>query len=195
VVWDGDLIPLEKWDLWNPLNNNYYIAILQEESKSEFNKQQYNHYVEFLLGIPCKNPLPIGTFVTHHMVFDKEYVKKMMEIIMKRKNIHIPWPKYLLSLCNQFYRFSEYILYSTFIHEYHSQDFYYYPYSEFGESGIRYRDTTEIIENIRNSIPISNNNSNNKTYFTYQEIKDYYSNLKDKVKVTYVQFEHVYHLL
>ena len=202
VVWDGDLIPLEKWDLWNPLNHRYYIAILQEESKSEFNKQQYDHYVDFLLGISSKNPLPIGTFVTHHMVFDKEYVKEMMEIIMKRKrkNIDIPWPKYLLSLCSRFYRFSEYILYSTFMHEYHSLDFYYYPYSEFGESGIRYRDASEIIENIRNSllIPISDNNNNNnnkKAYFTYQEIKDYFTNLKDKVKVTYVQMEHVYHLL
>ena len=199
VVWDGDLIPLEKWDLWNPSNHQYYIAILQEQSKSEFNKEQYEYYVEYLLGLACKKPFPTGTFVTHHMVFDKEYVKEMMEFIMKRKNIdisnntnNIGWPFYFLSLCNKFYRFSEYILYSSFMHEFHSRDFYYYPYSEFGESGIRYRDPTEIIVKIKESLPISWNAS----YFTYLNIREYFENNPlSKDKVTYVQMEHVYHLL
>ena len=70
-----------------------------------------------LLGFSSKTPLPIGTFVTHHMVFDKDYVKEMMEYILNKKKIRnntIPWPIYFLSLCSKFYRFSEYILYLAF---------------------------------------------------------------------------------
>jgi hypothetical protein len=193
VVWDGDLIPLEKWELFNSFNQQYYVAILQEQYKCEFNKQQYDYYVEFLLGLSSKSPLPIGTFVTHHMVFDKDYVKEMMEYILNRKQISniIPWPIYFLSLCSDFYRFSEYILYSSFMNEFHTKEFYYYPYSEFGKQGIRYRDPTEIIKNIQNSLP----NSFYKRYFSYQDIKDYFSLSHPNPKLSYVQMEHVYKLL
>lgn len=186
VVWDGDLIPLEKWELFNSFNNSGSIAILQEESKSEFNKQQYNSYVDYLLGFPSKNPEPIGTFVTHHMVFDKDYLKEMIEFIKIRKQIsdEIPWPLYFLSLCSDFYRFSEYILYSSFMLEFHSTDFLYYPFETYGKNGIRYREPKDIIQKIKESLPYSVNHS----CFTYQEIKNYFS----YERIPYVQMEHVY---
>lgn len=80
------------------------------------------------------------------------------------------------------------------MHEFHSKDFFYYPYSQFGNQGIRYREPSEIIENIRNSLPIS---FLQQRYFSYQNVKDYFSlnnNLIDS-KVSYVQMEHVYKLL
>jgi len=192
VVWDGDLIPLEKWELLNALQNTYNVAILQEQSKSDFNKQQYDEYVYHLLGFSSKSPLSIGTFVTHHMVFDKDYVKEMMDIIIVRKDLEIKtisWPTYLISLSSHFYRFSEYILYSSFMCEYHSKDFFYYPYSEFGKRGKRFREQEEIKEIIR-YIEFSLPYSIVKSCFTYQEIKNYFSLSKEKV--SYAQFEHVY---
>jgi hypothetical protein len=193
VVWDGDLIPLEKWNLLHPINQNYYVAILQEKSKSEFNKKQYDQYVYHLLGIYSKNPNPIGTFVTHHMVMDKDYVKEMMDKIIVGNNLFskkIHWPTYLLSLCSHFYRFSEYILYSSFMIEYHPKDFFYYPYSEFGERGKRFREVNEIneiIQYILYSLPYS---VDKQSCFTFQEIKNYFSLSQEKI--SYVQFEHVY---
>jgi hypothetical protein len=78
VVWDGDLIPLKKWDLNDPdLINNYYVAILQDKSKNVFNKMEYDKCNRHLLGFDCLFPLDEGTFVTHHMVFNVNYINSL----------------------------------------------------------------------------------------------------------------------
>jgi hypothetical protein len=183
VVWDGDLIPLEKWDLvvYNSVNqkNEFYTAILQEQSKNEFNRVEYDKCICHLLGNQFKMSKPCnGTFVTHHMVFQTKHLREMFEHI-KSVTGYDKWPMYIISLSHTYYRFSEYLLYATFMSQY---DFKYHAFEKFGKNGIRFRETTDIIENIK-----YNCNYNNKVGFTYSEIKDYF-----KSNISYVQFEHVY---
>lgn len=190
VVWDADLIPLEKWELVikNEKNSimDYYIPILQEQSKNDFNKEEYNKCILYLLGINCAKPVKEGTFVTHHMVFDVEYVKEMIQFIQMNKSISKKWPLYFISLSSKFYRFSEYLLYSTFMMEYYKEAFFYHPYEKYGKTGMRFREPREIIQKIKEKYSFKKD-----SFFSYQEIADYFSELS----YSYVQFEHVYYLL
>ena len=189
VVWDADLIPLEKWELVVKNEKNimdYYVPILQEQSKNDFNKEEYNKCILYLLGINCAKPVKEGTFVTHHMVFDVEYVKEMIEFVQMKKGISKKWPLYFISLSSKFYRFSEYLLYSTFMMEYYKEAFFYHPYEKYGKTGMRFREPREIIQKIKEKYSFKKD-----SFFSYQEIADYFSELS----YSYVQFEHVYHLL
>jgi hypothetical protein len=192
VVWDADLIPLEKWELVvkNKKNDNieYHVAILQKQSKNDFNKEEYNKCIFHLLDLECSKPKKEGTFVMHHMIFDTEYVKEMIQFIITKKQISEKWPIYFISLSNQFYRFSEYLLYSTFMMEFYKNEFLYYPYEIFGKSGIRYREPNEIIQKIRDKYSFKSDSC-----FSYQEIFDYFS--ESSYSYSYVQFEHVYYIL
>jgi len=182
VVWDGDLIPLEKWDLI--VQGKPHIAILQSHSKNEFNQQEYSRSVKYLLGFDMYKPTETaGTFVTHHMVFQKKYVEEMLQHIMT--NNIVPWPLFFMSLPHRFYRISEYLLYTSYMIRFHPDAFGYYPYHLYGKSGIRFRDTKQITNDIQKHV------KGNNIYFTYQNIVDYFSG----AKTSYVQFEHVYHLL
>ena len=195
VVWDGDLIPLKKWELVVPSNrknyNNFCIAILQDLPRNEFNKQEYQKSIEYLLGFqPIQQEE--GTFVTHHMIFNVHYVKEMLDYILLRKNIQTEWPLYFISLSHHFYRFSEYMLYASFMMREHSDCFFYYPFEKYGKSGIRFRDPGPIIEQLCDSYPCKTTGS-----FSYQEIQDYFriKTREEEVSPSYVQFEHVYYLL
>ena len=195
VVWDADLIPLEKWELAirNEKNNmEYCIPILQEQSKNDFNKEEYNKCSLYLLGLECAKPIKGGTFVTHHMVFDVECVKEMIQFIQTNKNISKKWPLYFISLSSKFYRFSEYLLYSTFMMEYYKEEFLYHPYEKYGKTGIRFREPREIIQKIKEKYSFKND-----SFFSYQEIVDYFSEseFEKKLSYSYVQFEHVYYVL
>ena len=204
VVWDGDLIPLKKWELVvtkindnntnnnNNINNdnktNFYIAVLQDQSRSQFNKEEYHKCIEYLFGFPPFCPSKEGTFVSHHMVFNKKYVKEMIQTILDRKNISESWPIYFISLSHKFYRFSEYMMYSSFMVKFHPEEFFYYPYELYGKMGVRFReqDTKEIIEKFREKYAYKNTG-----FLSYQEIVKFFNEKNH----TYVQFEHVYHLL
>lgn len=53
VVWDGDLVPTRRWSLCSKDHSGkmkYHIAILQGESRSEFNTTQYANCMEYLTG-------------------------------------------------------------------------------------------------------------------------------------------------
>ena len=71
-MWDSDLIPLCRWDLFTPSTSADPImvptvAVLQEASK---HKNVFNEYVvalRALLGLEVMTPPGGGTFVTHHM--------------------------------------------------------------------------------------------------------------------------------
>jgi hypothetical protein len=191
VVWDGDLIPLQKWDLVQKNTQgtaDYYIAILQNEPRSEFNKEEYKKCIQHLLGFPSFAPPNYGTFVTHHMIFHKERVKEMLQFILDRNNILKSWPIYFLSLSHQFYRFSEYMLYSSFLTRFHPDQFFYYPYEYYGKTGLRFREPEEIIKELCFSYPYKTDRC-----FSYHEIAEFFR-IKTEYP-SYVQFEHVYYLL
>jgi len=192
VVWDGDLIPLKKWELYPDV-----AAILQEQPRSEFNRQEYNKCIYHLLGINVSNPVK-GTFVTHHMVFQKKYLKEMFHHIQIHNKLLTSWswPLYIISLSHTFYRFSEYLLYATFVTHSYSDAFHYHPFEKYGKSGIRFRETNEIIQKMKKTCDLCNRS------FTYAEVANYFLKkeeceygCKDGCKdgsPSYVQFEHVY---
>ena len=190
VVWDGDLIPLKKWDLTTANNDeiNYYIAILQDQSRTQFNKEEYYKCIKYLFGFPPFCPSKEGTFVTHHMVFNTIYVEEMIQYILDRKKTQDLWPIYFISLSHTFYRFSEYMLYSSYMVKFHPEHFFYYPYEIYGKMGIRFRDedTNKIIKKLCEKY-----SSGNAGFLSYQNIVDFFNDMNH----SYVQFEHVYHLL
>jgi len=183
VVWDGDLIPLTKWELCS--QDNFNAAILQEQPRSEFNRQEYNKCIRHLLGIDVAKPFK-GTFVTHHMVFEKKYLKEMFEHIHDTLLLtySCSWPIYFISLSHSFYRFSEYLLYATFMMHFHSDAFHCHSFEKYGKDGIRFRETTEIIQDMKKE-------KINNSFFTYTDIVDFFSK-NNKHPPSYVQFEHVY---
>lgn len=195
VVWDSDLIPLEKWELVvfknSTENPQYHVAILQDQPKNEFNKEEYNKCLKDLLGFDSQTPYFGGTFVMHHMIFDVGHVKEMLNYIITKNNISELWPIYIISLSKRFYRFSEYMLYSLYMIKFHKDAFFYYPYEMYGKTGIRFRESNDIIKKINNFYSLKEDN-----YFSYQEIADYFCFFnKSNLKPSYVQFEHVYHIL
>ena len=185
VVWDGDLIPLTKWELCS--QDTFHAAILQDQPRSEFNRQEYNKCIRHLLGIDVAKPFE-GTFVTHHMVFQKKYLKEMFEHICLCDKWS--WPIYFISLSHSFYRFSEYLLYATFMMHFHSDAFHCHSFEKYGKDGIRFRETTEIIQDMKKECNLNKENINN-AFFTYADIVDYFSK-NNKHLPSYVQFEHVY---
>lgn len=198
VVWDGDLIPLKKWDL-SILNTHdgsvdYHIAILQNEARNDFNKQEYEKCIQHLLGFHSFSPLKEGTFVSHHMVFKVEYVKEMIEFILHKNEIVKSWPLYFISLSHKYYRFSEYMLYTSFMMHFHKNRFFYHPYEKYGKSGIRFREPEDIIQQISESYSSSQQQSEKKD-FTYEEISNFFHTNSKHELPSYVQFEHVYYLL
>jgi hypothetical protein len=198
VVWDGDLIPLKKWDL-SVANTedgtiDYHIAILQNEARSDFNKQEYEKCIQHLLGFHSFSPLNEGTFVSHHMVFKVEYVKEMIEFILHKNKIVKSWPLYFISLSHSFYRFSEYMLYTSFMMHFHGNHFFYHTYEKYGKSGIRFREPEDIIQQISESYFCKQEQSEKKD-FTYEEISNFFHTKSKHALPSYVQFEHVYYLL
>lgn len=187
VVWDGDLIPLTKWELCS--QDTFHAAILQDQPRSEFNRQEYNKCIRHLLEIDVAKPFE-GTFVTHHMVFEKKYLKKMFEHIQDTLllSCSLSWPIYFISLSHSFYRFSEYLLYATFMMHFHSDAFHCHSFEKYGKDGIRFRETTEIIQDMKKE-----KGKDFNTFFTYADIVDYFSK-NNKHPPSYVQFEHVYFL-
>ena len=207
VVWDGDLIPLKKWDLvvksstFCSHNQNqqldYYVAILQKESRSDFNRFEYRRCITHLLGTmnmvaesPCVDGE--GTFIMHHMVFHKKRIQEMLHFIMKEQTKEdVSWVLYFISLSHTFYRFSEYMLYSSYMMSFHKEEFHYYPYSLFGKTGIRFRDTRDIIH----ELDLFCEKVRKRGVYSYSDIKEYFS-CPDRFPIapSYVQFEHVYHV-
>jgi hypothetical protein len=178
VVWDADLIPIKKWKLY--YENKWYVAILQDKAKSEFNNIQYAQSMYDLTDMNALSP-DEGTYVTHHMVFNKKYVIELLNLMTNKISNKILWPLLIMSKSKQFYRFSEYKTYCTFMKLYHPDEFNYHPLHLYG-NGIRIRDEIEgqkmIIELFGNNI------ADGISYI------DLLNKVKDK-DISYLQLEHI----
>ena len=150
VIWDADLIPIIKWDLQPNLNCQYYkFAILQEKSKSEWNKEQYALTTLELIGINAVDPTE-GTFVPHHYIFHHKVIKNMLDYIESFHNINKnkTWIELIIKLSEKYYRFSEYKCISTFMNTFYSELLHYHPFHLYGKTGIRYRDSKDFVKQI-----------------------------------------------
>ena len=127
---EGDLVPSRRWKLCSvdPDTGSvkYHIAILQGESRSEFNTTQYANCMRALIGFTPLEPVEGGTFVAHHMVFQTKYVKEMLDLMAEKTNCSRPWPLMIMAASKKFYRFSEYKTYATFMLKTHPEEFHYH---------------------------------------------------------------------
>jgi hypothetical protein len=180
VVWDSDLIVLQKWNLYDEENDIYKFAILQECAKNEFNKNEYFKSIQEIIGIPPIEPSIEGTFVPHHFIMHHKVLNNLIKYI-EHKNQH-NWIKTIMLLSNTYYRFSEYKCIATFMSVYYPELLSFYPFHEYGKKGLRYRESSTIIKEIKDFC------KENK--LTYEIFKSFIRNTFDE-EYTYIQLEHV----
>jgi hypothetical protein len=176
VVWDSDLIPFDKWIL----NENFLFAILQDKPRNEFNKSEYNRSINYLLNLDAEEPSE-GTFVPHHYLFYHEIIKHYLKYILENKKYN-NWIECIISLSQNYYRFSEYKSLTTFINKFYSDKLKYHKYDTYGKNGKRFRENKEIIEIIKQLCNIENNTI---SYNEIKKIKLYFNN------ISYLQVEHL----
>lgn len=58
-----------------------------------------------LTGFSPLEPEKGGTFVAHHMVFQTQYVKEMLELMATKTECKDPWPIMIMASSRKFYRF------------------------------------------------------------------------------------------
>jgi hypothetical protein len=184
VVWDSDLIVLDKWNLYDKKNNVYKFAILQGEAKNEFNKSEYSKSIYELIGLHAIEPSNEGTFVPHHFIMYHKILNHLIKHIENRCQQNFNWIKKIMLLSNTYYRFSEYKCIATFMNTCYPELLLYHPFCKYGRQGIRYRESKEIIEKI--------NKFCGKNVLTYELFKLFIKNNYTD-KPSYFQLEHVTH--
>ena len=193
IVWDSDLIPLEKWELYDETTGNYKFAILQKTAKNEWNRKQYASSIFDLIGIKeVVEPSSGGTFVPHHFVLHHQVIESLLiHIEENSKNrgdtAYGTWIECIVYLSRDHYRFSEYKCIANYMLENFENLLEYHPFSAYGKKGLRFRESGEMVEEI-------------KKYFDVLEIKwdeIGYDDMVDFCKSyfwelpSYIQLEHV----
>jgi hypothetical protein len=148
VVWDSDLVSLKKWEIESQEGSEYKFAILQEKSKNEWNKQQYAASIRDLIDMEAIDPDSGGTFVPHHFVFHHCVIKTLLRYIV----IDIDsqnWIERIMGLSHKYYRFSEYKCVATFMRRFYPELLVYHDFEMYGKTGIRYRESEEIVKQIK----------------------------------------------
>lgn len=184
VVWDSDLIVLQKWNLFDSNDGLYKFAILQECSKNEFNKNEYSKSIQNLIGLDSIEPPIEGTFVPHHFIMHHNVLERLVCFIEER-HISDSWIKIIVSLSKTYYRFSEYKCLATFMRQYFPELLLFYPFELYGKNGIRYRDSSNIIEKLKDFCLSERDNN-----LTYDKFKEFAKNNYD-IEPSYIQIEHV----
>jgi hypothetical protein len=194
IIWDADLIPLEKWTLYPSYKiPDFHFALLQETEKNDFNRKQYQDSLYELLRLPEIRPtgstVEGGTFVPHHFVFYPHIIRSFIKYI---ENIHHctsqkPWFRVILQLSKKYYRFSEYKNIATFMSYFFPKKLKYHSYLYYGKRGIRIRDSEEarlFVQDLKKAIPLSH------TYISWKEF-NHYLFFRYENTPTYIQVEHL----
>ena len=183
IVWDSDLIPIKRWEIYpSPEYPNYRFAILQESARSQMNITEYKESIYELINMDAIEPV-IGTFVPHHFIMYKCVLEDLIEHIERISNK--PWFISIIELSNKFLRFSEYKCISTFMYNKYPNLLNYYSFDEYG-NGIRLRECKNVVE----ELIIMNNKINNINEDISYDIILEYVNKMDTIP-TYLQLEHV----
>lgn len=205
IIWDSDLIPIEKWPIYPTIQVPFFqFALLQEKEKSFFNKTQYNDSIFDLLKLPEISPQESkGTFVPHHFVFHHKVIQSLIDYI---ETIHHPserldeerkkWIEIIVSLSKDYYRFSEYKSMATFMSFYFPELLHYHPFQEYGEKGIRIRHSQEahcFLENLEKTLKKNTKNTKKgkSDLISYEDFCDFVKeNYKENLP-SYIQVEHL----
>ena len=146
VVWDSDLIPLIKWNIYpehdgQPFKN----AILQEHARSEWNTEQYRNSLFELTRLPMNDPME-GTFVTHHFVFYHDVLESLIHHIELISNKS--WIDTIMDVSHKYFRFSEYRTIAAFMKYKFPHLLKYHEFKEIGKYGRRIREPTKFIKEL-----------------------------------------------
>ncbi len=177
VLWDGDLIVLEKWSLLD--NGVYKFAILQDSHKNEFNKIEYKNSTYDLLGLDVNVPEGGGTFISHHFIVFHDVIINLLLDIERRSNMS--WILTIMNLTKKYYRFSEYLCLGCFMKKNNAHLLNYYKFNEYGSNGIRVRDCEMFVNELKEYIK--------NVEISYIEF-NLFLELKNN-KYSYIQLEHV----
>ena len=184
VVWDSDVIVLQKWDLFDSNEGLYKFAILQECSKNEFNKNEYSKSIKHLIGLDSIEPPINGTFVPHHFIMHHNVLDRLVGFIEERHDCDCEsWIKIIVSLSKSYYRFSEYKCLATFMRQHFPELLLFYPFELYGKNGIRYRDSIDIVEKMKGFC-------DGNTNLTYNKFKEFVQ-INYDFEPSYIQIEHV----
>jgi hypothetical protein len=189
VVWDSDLIPIIKWDIYPKYSGDCFkYAILQEKARSEWNIEQYKDSMMHLIGLKAVEPTE-GTFVPHHFVLHHcvlEQLHKHIENYGTRynNNLGMNWIHCIMQLSHMFFRFSEYKTIATFMMKYFPEMLKYHKFKKYGRFGYRIRDPAPFLKEIQESCHIEN------CGLSYTEFCKFV-NERYGYKITYLQIEHI----
>jgi hypothetical protein len=188
VVWDSDLIALKKWDLYDEKTNTYKFAILQESAKNEFNKTEYASSIRELIGVEAIEPPTEGTFVPHHFIMHHKVLENLITHIETKNKSKVNWIKTIMLLSNSYYRFSEYKCIASFMNTYYPELLLFYPFHEYGKSGIRYRESDEMVEKLM--FYCENKMDNVCVTLSYEIFQNFVEENYNEIP-SYIQLEHV----
>jgi hypothetical protein len=211
IIWDSDLVPIQKWPIYPTVQVPFFqFALLQEKEKSLFNKTQYNDSIFDLLKLPEISPSESkGTFVPHHFVFHHKVIHSLIDYIEtihhsseKLEKERKTWIEIIVSLSKNYYRFSEYKSMATFMSFYFPELLHYHPFQEYGEKGIRIRDSQEahcFLEDLeknlkKNTKKGKKEKTNEKEKSDLISYKEFCHFVKEKYKddiPSYIQVEHL----
>ena len=186
IVWDSDLIPLIKWDIYPNEENNYFkFAILQEYSRNNWLYDEYNNSMLSLSDLSCIDP-EVGTFVPHHYVFYHHILRDLIKHIEEKTNMN--WIESIIKLSNNYFRFSEYRIVSSFMNKYYPELLNYYSFDKFGKFGKRIRDSIVFLLELENYLFLR------KIDYNYGiSYSDFVCFVKEKYGIcpSYLQIEHI----
>ena len=196
LIWDADLISFEPWPLSTNTDKWYTAAILQKDSKSKDLFKEYADCLNALLGIPAIEPEGGGTFITHHMFFDRSICDEML-VNIEKLNGGRKWFYAILGSVASYKRFSEYLTYMSYMVKYHNDKLMYHEFSKYG-FGIRSRcsqDDLKIVDDLLDYAGKSTNTSKSEILkadqITYALTSDFISKYSD-IPLTYLQIDHMY---
>jgi hypothetical protein len=184
IIWDSDLIPITPWQMADK------FAILREQS-NDFNKNEYIKSIYDLIGLKIVEPYDKGTFISYQFIFHKHVIQSLINHIeiynnsrTENKQNKKNWIEHIMRLSHKYYRFSEYLCVATFMYKYHSNLLKYHSFDLYGKNGIRYYDTTKILNDI---ITECNIYYGGVSYYEFIHfINHYFKNIP-----TYIQIEHI----
>jgi hypothetical protein len=182
IVWDSDLIPLIKWDIYPTKEEPYFkFAILQEKSKNDWIIEEYKKSL-LHLNLDICNP-QIGTFVPHHFIFYHNILRSLKSYIEKNNGYIESWIEIIISLSHKYFRFSEYRTVSSFIMQTNPDLLKWHEYELFGKYGERIREPLIFLEELNNFV-------GEVDEIPYNNFIEF---VKEKYKVfpSYLQIEHI----
>ena len=183
VVWDSDLVSLNKWDIFDKNTNQYKFAILQENAKNDWNKEQYAASIHDLIGLDAIEPELGGTFVPHHFIFHHDVIRTMLRYSTFDTGLET-WIERIVGLSHKYYRFSEYKCVATFMKRFYPHLLCYHKFEKYGKGGIRYRESSEIVERIKEQCVVTRFGLSYQDFCSFVDAN--YVN-----RPSYIQIEHV----